>query len=136
MHTSWGSNPIGFLNISCLHLIFDPDDVSPWKTNIFRLGTLCHHEKCRGFGLFLDDIFINWYLDFIGIFSKWYLHSCVDLGIWYNLDNLFSCHTCVCFVGLLGVLSKLYLVWFLKVMCMHIYYMYILWHAYFRWSNI
>ena len=78
----------------------------------------------------------NWYLDFIGIFSKWYLHSCVDLDIWYNLDNLFSCHTCVCFVGLLGVLSKLYLIWFLKVMCMHIYYMYILWHAYFRWSNI
>ena len=39
MHTSWGSNPIRFLNISCLHLIFDPDDVSPWKKNIFRLGT-------------------------------------------------------------------------------------------------
>ena len=136
MHTSWGSNPISFLNISCLHLIFDPDDVSPWKTNIFSSWYLCHHEKCRGFGLFLDDFFIIWYLDFIGIFSKWYLHSCVDLGIWYNLDTLFSCHTCVCFVGLLGVLSKLYLVWFLKVMCMHIYYMYILWHAYFRWSNI
>jgi hypothetical protein len=136
MHTSWGSNPICFLNISCLHLIFDPDDVSPWKTNIFRLGTLCHHEKCRGFGLFLDDIFINWYFDFIGIFSKWYLQSCVDLGLWYNLDNSFSCHTCVCFLGLIGVLSKLYLVWFLKVMCMHIYYMYILWHAYFHWSNI
>jgi hypothetical protein len=136
MHTSWGSNPISFLNISCIHLVVDPDDLSPWKTNIFRLGTLCHHEKCRGFGLFLDDIFINWYFDFIGIFSKWYLQSCVDLGLWYNLGNLFSCHTCVCFVGLLGVLSKLYLVWFLKVMCMHIYYMYILWHAYFRWSNI
>ena len=61
MHTSWGSNPIGFLNISCLHLIFDPDDVSLWKTNISRLDTLCHHEKCRGFGLFLDGIFFNWY---------------------------------------------------------------------------
>ena len=69
------------LNISCLQLIFDPDDMSPWKTNISLLGTLCHHEKCRGFGLFLDDIFINWYLDFNGIFSKWYLHSCVDLVI-------------------------------------------------------
>jgi hypothetical protein len=68
------------LNISCLRLVFDPDDVSPWKTYIFRLGTLCHHEKCRGFGLFLDDIFINWFLAFFGIFSKWYLQSCVDLG--------------------------------------------------------
>ena len=96
MHTSWGSNPICFLNISWLHLIFDPDDVSPWKTNIFRLGIMCHHEKCRGFGLFLDDIFINWYLDFISVFSKWYLQSCVDLGIWYNLDKFFSCHTNVC----------------------------------------
>jgi hypothetical protein len=78
-HILGGSNPICFLNISCLHLIFDPDDVSPWKTNIFCLGTLCHHQKCRGFDLFLDDIFINWYLDFIGIFLKWYLQSCVDL---------------------------------------------------------
>ena len=69
------------LNISCIQFTFDPDDVSLWKTNISRLGTLCHHEKCRGFGLFLDDIFINWFLAFIGIFSKWYLQSCVDLGL-------------------------------------------------------
>ena len=131
-----GEQSYMLLNISCLQLVFDPDDVSLWKTNISRLGTLCHHEKCRGFGLFLDDIFINWYFDFIGIFSKWYLQSCVDLGFWYNLDNFLSCHTCVCFLGLIGVLSNLYLVWFLKVLCMHIYYMYILRHAYFRWSNI
>ena len=63
------------LNISCLQLAFDPDDVSLWKTNISRLGTLCHHEKCRGFGLFLDGILLSF-----GIFSKWYLQSCVDLG--------------------------------------------------------
>ena len=75
MHISWGSNPICFLNISCIHLVVDPDDVSLWKTNICRLGTLCHHEKCRGFGLFLDDIFINlvswfhWYLFQSGIFN-------------------------------------------------------------------
>jgi len=50
------------LNISCLQLVFDPDDVSLWKTNISRLGTLCHHVKCRGFGLFLDGIFIFWYI--------------------------------------------------------------------------
>ena len=124
MHTSWGSNPISFLNISCIHFVVDPNDLSSWKTNIFRLGTLCYHEKCRGFGYSLT------------IFSIWYLQSCVDLGLWYNLGNLFSCHTCVCFVGLFGVLSKLYLVWFLKVLCMHMYYMYILWHAFFRWYNV
>ena len=62
-----------FLNISCLQLVFDPDDVSLWKTNISRLGTLCHHEKCRGFGLFLDDNFINWYLTFI-----WHLFKVVS----------------------------------------------------------
>ena len=70
------------------------------------------------------------------IVSKWYLKSCVDLGVRYNLDNSLSCHTWVWFLDLIGILSKLYLVWFLKVLCMHIYYMYILWHAYFRWSNI
>ena len=48
MHTSWGSNPIGFLNISCLHLIFDPDDVSPWKTNIFRLDTCAIMKSVEG----------------------------------------------------------------------------------------
>ena len=35
--------------------------------------------------------------------------SCVDLVLWYNLDNLMWCHTFVCLLGLLGVLSKLYL---------------------------
>ena len=44
------------LRISCLQLTFYPDDVSLWKTNISRLGTLCHHEKCRGFGLFFGLI--------------------------------------------------------------------------------
>ena len=126
MHTSWGSNPICFLNISCLHLAFYPDDMSLWKTNIFRLDTLCHHEKCRGFGLFLDDIFIIWYLVFIGIFSKWFLHSCIDLGIWYNLDNSLACHSCECLLGLIGVWSNLYLVWFLEVLCMYIYYVYLM----------
>ena len=65
------------LNISCLQLLFDPDDVSLWKTNISRLGTLCHHEKSRGFSLFLDDIFINWYLTFI-----WHLCPFNHVLIW------------------------------------------------------
>ena len=68
------------LNISCLQLVFDPDDVSLRKTNISRLGTLCYHEKCRGFGLFLDDIFINWYLTFI-----WHLFQVVSsIMCWFG----------------------------------------------------
>ena len=101
MHTYWWSYHM-LLNISCLQLTFDPDEMSLWKTNISRLGTLCHHEKYRGFDLFRDDSFINWYLVFI-----WYLQSCVDLGLWYNLDNFFSYHTCVCFLSLIGVVSNI-----------------------------
>jgi len=37
------------------------------------------------------------------------LESCVDLVLWYNLDNLMLRHSFVCLLGLLGVLSKLYL---------------------------
>ena len=75
-----GEQSYMLLNISCLRLIFDPDDVSLWKTNISRLGTLCHHEKCRGCGLFLDDIFINWYLTFI-----WYVLKVVSsIMCWFG----------------------------------------------------
>ena len=78
MHTSWGSNPIGFLNFSSLHLIFDPDDVSPWKTNIFRLGTcaimksvegLIHSLNLISFGMFFELGILNhvliWVFDII-----------------------------------------------------------------------
>ena len=64
-----------FQNTICFQLVFDPDDMSLWKTSIFRLDTLCHHEKCRGLDSFLKPNFI-WY-----VFSTWYLKSCVDLGI-------------------------------------------------------
>jgi hypothetical protein len=39
---------------------------------------------------------------------------CVDLIIWYNLDNLLSLHNFMCSHALLGVLSKLYLFWALE----------------------
>ena len=54
-----GEQSYMLLNVSCLQLVFGPDDVSLWKTNISRLGTLCHHEKYRGFDLLLDGIFFN-----------------------------------------------------------------------------
>ena len=95
MHTSWGSNPICFLNISCVQLVFDPDDVSLWKTNISRLGTCAIMRSVEGLVYSLMAFSSIGSLLSFGIFSKWYLQSCVDLGFWYNLDNSFSCHTCV-----------------------------------------
>jgi len=118
------------LNIGCLQLVFYPDDVSLWKTNIFRLGTLCAIMKS------VEGLVYSLILFSFGIFSNCYPQSCVDLGFWYNLDNSFACHSCECLLGLIGVWSNLYLVWFLEVLCMYIYYMYTLWHAYFSWSNI
>ena len=127
-----GEQSYMLLNMGCLQLVFYPNDMSPWKTNIFRLGTLCHHEKWRGF-VYSLMVFSSFciLLSFV-IFSKWYLQSCVGFGYLIEFGQLFILsHLCVCFLGLIGVFSKLYLIWFLKVLCMHIYYMYILWHAYF-----
>ena len=119
------------VNISCFQLVFYPNDVSIWKTNIFLSWYfVCHHEKCRGIGL------LFWYHFSFGIFLFWFPQSCVDLGFWYNLDNSLACHSCECLLGLIVSSSNLYLVWFLKVLCMHNYYIYTLWHTYFRWSNI
>ena len=55
-----------------------------------------------------------WFLYLVSYFSLgiflWFSYlSCVDLACWYNLDNLLWCHTFVCLLGLLGGLSKLYL---------------------------
>ena len=136
MHKSWGSNPICFWTLVVFNWFFIPMTCL-FGRQTFLVLVLCAIMRSVEGLVYSLMIFssIGILLSF-GIFSKWYLQSCVDLDLWYNLGNLFSCHTCVCFVGLIGVLSKLYLVWFLKVLCMHIYYMYILWHAYFRWSNI
>ena len=133
MHQSWGSYPICFLNIGCLQLVFYPDDVSLWKTNIFFVLVLCV-PSWKVWRVW----FILWSYFSFGIFYIWFPQSCVDFGFWYNLDNSFACHShsCECLLGLIGVWSNLYLVWFLEVLCMYIYYMYTLWHAYFSWSNI
>ena len=68
-----GEQSYMLLNIGCLQLVFDPNDMSLWKTNIFRLGTLCHHEKWRGF-VYSLMVFSSFgiLLSFV-IFSKWYL---------------------------------------------------------------
>ena len=62
--------------------------------------------------------------------------SCVDLVLWYNLNNFCSATLWCAFLIFLVFCSNYISFWFLKVLCMHIYYMYILWHACFLWSNI
>ena len=67
------------------------------------------------------------------LYAHWFLwsscvqlcyQSCVDLVLWYNLDNLFLCHTFVCLLGLLGVLFKLYLLLILESL-VHAYLLYV-----------
>ena len=75
-------------------------------------------------------------IGFYGVCVLNFDKSCVDLVLWYNLDNICCvtpwCAFLICFV----FCSNYIFIWFLKVLCMHIYYMYILWHACFLWSNI
>ena len=55
--------------------------------------------------------------------------SCVDLALWYNLNNFCSATLWCAFLIFLVFCSNYISFWFLKVLCMHIYYMYMLWHA-------
>ena len=62
------------LSICCLQLVFYPNDVSIWKTNIFRLGTLCAIMKS------VEGLIYSLILFSFGIFSIWFPQSCVDFG--------------------------------------------------------
>ena len=109
------------LSIGCLQLVFYPDDVPLWKKSIFSYWYfVCHREKCRGVLRIL-----RYHFSF-GIFLFLFPQSCFDLGSWYNLDNSLAFHSCEWLLGLIGVLSNLYLVWFFKDLCMHIYFLYLM----------
>ena len=54
---------------------------------------------------------------------------CVNLILRYNLDNLSLYYTFVCFLVYLVFCPNYIFLWFLKVLCMHFYSIYILWHA-------
>jgi hypothetical protein len=111
---------------------------------------VCHHKKCGEFGLLLEPCslwellisflvicfsLLKWDMSLsmcvlVILYAHWLLlcslvelwsQSCVKLILWYNLDNLLLLHNFVYSLVLLGVLSKLYLLWLLKVLCMHIY---------------
>jgi hypothetical protein len=96
MYTSWGSNPICFRTLVVFIWYLIPMTCLLGRQTFFVLVLCAIMKSVEVLVYSLMIFFINWSLVFIGIFSKCYLQSCVDLGIWYNLDNLFSCHTCVC----------------------------------------
>ena len=136
MHKSWESYSIYFWTLVVFNWLLIPMTCLFGRQTFFVL-VLCAIMKSVEGLVYSLMIFssIGFLLSLVSFQSGTFNH----VLIWV-LDIIWAiCFlvTLVCvLIGLLGVLSKLYLVWFLKVLCMHIYHMYILWHAYFRWSNI
>ena len=126
MHKSWGSNSICVWTLVVFNWFLIPMTCLLGRQTFLVLLPCAIMRSVEGLVYSLMIFSSIGILLSFGIFSKWYLQSCVDLSLWYNLAILFSCHTCVCFLGLIGVLFKLYLIWFLKVLCMHIYYVYLM----------
>ena len=147
-------------NILLIHL-----SLCFWKTSLFLVGTLCHHEKCGEFDLRVGTLLSYWelvisFLDIYFYLLEWdkflsmcvlfdsYAHSfllsafgtlCLImcwLGSLIYFGQSFRVTLLVCFLGLLGVLFKLYLLLVLESFMHAYYYMYILWHACFLWSYI
>jgi hypothetical protein len=111
----------------------------------FPYGTLCHCEKCIGFGLFCLNLALLGSLlshSFLHILFAWmryiFEHVCFissfvldgsflvhllnfveqifcDLHLWYNLDNKFVWWHLYALFDSFGVLSKVYLSWIFKV---------------------
>ena len=117
MHTSWGSNPIGFWTLILFIWYLIPMTCLLGRQNIFRLGTLCHHEKCRGLGLFLDGIFFNWYFLQLIYSSFGILFSLVSFqsGIFTHvLIWIFDIIWTICFLVTLVCALLVYLVFCLN----------------------
>ena len=145
MHKSWGSYPICFRTLFVFNcyliyfkLVFEPDDMSRGKTNLFVLVLCAIIESVEGL-IYLLESFSLWELviSILEVSFIWYLsQSCVDLGfdiIWTILLHVtLWCAFLVFFV----FFSKSCLLLVLEGLDMHIYFMYKLWHVYFLWSNI
>ena len=131
MHTSWGSDPICYLNISYLRKIFDPDDVSPWKTKHFSSWYLVPSWKVRRVCLLLDGILIIWYFAFICYLFK--VVSSIMCWFWV-FDRIWKntfLVTLVCAFLVWLVFSPNCISFGSWKSCACIFTMYILWHAYF-----
>ena len=134
--------------------------------NLFLFGTLCHHKSVKGlvylsepFSPFWELVisffyncftFLNeinlwaWVFLFffmlIGLYGVLVLNSSLNhvlIWLFHIIWITFWCVTLLCaFLICLVFCSNYISFWFLKVVCMHINYMYILWHACSLWSNI
>ena len=129
-----------------------------WKTNLF-FSVLCAImksveglvyvlEPCSLWELvvsfliycliFLNEICLRACVCYFILYAHWFLlcslvelwnRLCVILICWYILDNLL-CVTPLCALLVYLVFCPNYIsFWFLKVLCMHIYQMYMIWHA-------
>ena len=101
MYKSWGSNPICFWTLVVFIWYSIPMTCLFGRQTFFVLVPCAIMKSVEGLVYSLMIFSSIGILLSFGIFSKWYLQSCVDLGFWYNLDNSLSCHTCLCFLGLL-----------------------------------
>ena len=112
MHKSWGSSPILVRILSlCFHqnFVWSFTRLCFWKINLFFFGTLCHHEKCIGFGLFVGTLLslgvsylISWYLVYLLKMRYFFEHLCLAY---------LSCDHWFCFVHSLNFGFNLVLVW-------------------------
>ena len=137
MHKSWGNNPICFWTLVVFNWFLIPMTCLFGRQNIFRLGTLCHHEKWGGF-VYSLMVFSSFgiLLSFV-IFSKWYLQSCVGFGYLIEFGQLFILsHLCVCAFLVCLVFCPNCISLGSWKSCACIFTMYILWHAYLCWTNI
>ena len=91
VHKSWGSYPtflrtLGpLLRLDLSQLVSNAYLVCLWKTNFF-LGTLCHHKRCRWFGLFVRTSLS---------FGSWLSHS---LFSWFIFLSEISSWACIMFL--------------------------------------
>ena len=130
MHRSWGSYPICFRTLFVFNcyliyfkLVFEPDDMSRGKTNLFVLVLCAIIESVEGL-IYLLESFSLWELviSFLDISFIWYLffwylsQSCVDLGfdiIWTILLHVTL--WCAFLVFFVFCPNRVFL-WFLKVL--------------------
>jgi hypothetical protein len=154
------------LSLCFYHNIFwSLSSVSCWKTNLFILVLCAIVEKSRGISFFVGTL-PSWEFCYLISCTIYYLlewdkpMSMCALYIFYahwfclvHMLNFVCVHVLIWFFDIIWTILcsvtllcafLVYLVlcpdciffWFLKVLCMHIYYMFILWHPFFLWSNI
>ena len=113
MHQSWGSSLIFIRTLSLNVLILIYIKYLFLEDKYFRFGTLCHHKKCGGFGLFVGTLLslgvaylISWYLVYLLKMRYFFEHLCLAY---------LSCAHWFCFVHSLNFGFNIVLVWVFNI---------------------